>query len=158
MASNDKPLLIISRDALLEALQKAGSGPVFRLVAGLGRKGHRIILTAPEPERWVPTRRHVDQVLVEQQTLMKSARAAGGDIDGVYYVPRSLLTQDRNRREALEDILRRYQLAPDSAILLSSSAPFLKAAHRLGIDTREIAPPGKPGRALLPELEELNAG
>jgi hypothetical protein len=58
----------------------------------------------------------------------------------------------------LEDILRRYQLGPESVILLSSSTPFLKAAHRLGIDTREIAPPGKPGRALVAELEGLNAG
>jgi hypothetical protein len=155
MVSGARPLLIISRDALLEALRQDPATGLYRLLAGLSRKGHRIILTAPEPERWVPTRRHVDQALVDQQSLVGEVRAAGGDLDGVYYVPRSLLTQDRNRVGALRDILRRYGLEPAAAILLSSSAPFLKAAQSLGLATVEIAIAGRPGTRLVTALENL---
>lgn len=152
-----KALLIISRDALLASLEEGQDERMFRLLAGLTRQGHRIILTAPEPDRWVPTRRKVDQALVDQQSLMKGVRAAGGDLDGVYYVPRSLLTQDRNRSGALGDILARYGNEAATATLVSTSTPFLKAAQNLGLNTRPVAPPGKPGKQLGEILEELTA-
>lgn len=157
MNTSGKALLIISRDALLAALQDSQPERIFRLVAGLSRQGHRVILTAPEPDRWVPTRRKVDQALVDQQSLMTGVRAAGGDLDGVYYVPRSLLTQDRNRSGALRDILVRYGKEAEAATLISSSTPFLKAAQSLGLDTRVVAPPGKPGQSLDDILEQLTA-
>lgn len=81
----------------------------------------------------MPTRSNVDSALVQQQQLMQQVRAAGGDIEGVYYVPRSLFTQDRNRVGALTDILSRYRIAGHEAVLISSSAPFLKAAKELEI-------------------------
>ena len=87
--------------------------------------------------------------------LLEQVRSAGGEIDGVYYVPRSLLTQDRNREGALRDILKRYALEPAAATLVSSSAPFIKAADRLGITVFEIAPPGKRGESLLSVIGEL---
>lgn len=155
MNAPHKALLIISRDALLASLEEGQAEKMFRLLAGLTRQGHRIILTAPEPDRWVPTRRKVDQALVDQQALMKGARAAGGDLDGVYYVPRSLLTQDRNRSGALRDILARYGEDAATATLISSSTPFLKAAKGLGLETRAVAPPGKAGDSLADILETL---
>lgn len=150
-------LLIISRDALQAALQDRQPESMFRLLAGLTRQGYQIILTASEPDRWVPTRRKVDQALVDQQYLVKGVRAAGGDLDGVYYVPRSLLTQDRNRSGALKDILARYGKEAETATLVSTSAPFLKAAQSLGLGTRAVAPPGKPGEPLVEILENLAA-
>lgn len=155
MAGAGKSLVIISRDALLAALGGDEEGALLRLVASLSRKGKRVILTAPEPDRWVPTRRNVDQALVDQQALTRKVRAAGGDLDGTYYVPRSLLTQDRNRLGALKDILARYGLSADQAALVSASAPFLKAAESLGIQALAVAAPDKQGRRIGAVLEAL---
>lgn len=155
MAESAKSLVIISRDALLAALQGEQDSALLRLVASLSRKGKRVILTAPEPDRWVPTRRNVDQALVDQQSLTLKIRAAGGDLDGVYYVPRSLLTQDRNRLGALKDILARYGADVDKAVLISASAPFLKAAENLGIQALPVAAPDKPGRRIEAVLESV---
>lgn len=147
MPDGRKFLLIISRDTLLSAVQGDPGGSLLRMLATLGRSGTRVILTAPEPDRWVPTRRNVDQALIDQQRLTGDVRAAGGELDGVYYVARSLLTQDRNRLGALEDLLRRYGIPASEALLVSASAPFLKAAGSLGIATRAVAGPGKGGVA-----------
>lgn len=131
------PLLILSRDVLLRAEASAASSALFRALANLTRKGHHLLLTAPEPDKWFPTRGSVDNVLTAQSRLQAAIQECGGDLDGVYYVPRSLFTQDRNRRGALEDIMRRFGVKPENTFLVSNSAPFLKAAESLGIDTYE---------------------
>lgn len=115
---------------------------LFRTLAALSRRGHRIILTAPEPDRWVPTRKTVDGALESQRDLTQMARTEGAEIEGVYYVTRSLLTQDRNREGALKDILARYAVNADRATLISASAPFLKAASRLGIEVIDVSSGG----------------
>lgn len=148
-------LLIISRDALLRALPEASSDNVFRLLAGFSRQGIHLLLTAPEPERWVPTRGNVDDALNSQKELMERLAIAGGDFEGVYYVPRSLLTQDRNREGALRDILKRYSMKPSAATLISSSTPFLKAAERLGIMTKEVPMAENPAIQLVTILKKL---
>jgi hypothetical protein len=152
-------LLLISRDTVQGALDHAPDEPsvqrIFRLFATLSRQGYHLLLTAPEPERWVPTRGSVDDALNSQNTLMERTRAAGGELEGVYYVPRSLLTQDRNREGALVDILKRYSMESADTVLLSSSSPFLKAASRLGIATLEVGLPGKQGESLSSALKRL---
>jgi hypothetical protein len=152
---NPQKLLIISRDALLEIESRAESGQVFRKLASLNRSGFYILLTAPEPDHWVPTRGKLDDALNSQARIQRSIRDAGGELEGVYYVPRSLFTQDRNREGALRDILQRYAASPDQAILISSSIPFLKAGMRMGIHTHQIvsAPEGESN--LLSELNTL---
>lgn len=142
MKKREARLIIISRDALLEALQGEDSRSIFRDMATLSRRGHRILLTAPEPDRWVPTRKTVDGALDSQRELTDLARTEGADIEGIYYVPRSLLTQDRNREGALTDILSRYARRPDQATLISSSPPFLRAAERLEIEAIEVSDSG----------------
>ena len=142
MKKREARLIIISRDALLEALQGEDSRSIFRDMANLSRRGHRILLTAPEPDRWVPTRKTVDGALDNQRELTDLARTEGADIEGIYYVPRSLLTQDRNREGALTDILSRYARRPDQATLISSSPPFLRAAERLEIEAIEVSDSG----------------
>ena len=163
MKTIEQKLLLISRDTLLEALNGSNGDPkspaseqLFRALAGLSRHGYHLLLTAPEPDRWSPTRGNVDDALNSQSTLMENARAAGGEFDGIYYVPRSLLTQDRNREGALRDILKRYSLEPQAATLMSSSKPFVKAADRVGIKTVEIALRGKQGNTLLSALKSMN--
>jgi hypothetical protein len=155
MPSPGQKLLIISRDALLEVEPQASSELVFRQLANLNRRGFHLLLTASEPDQWVPTRGNVDSALRQQRLLQNRIQQAGADLDGVYYVPRSLLTQDRNREGALKDILKRYSATPAQALLMSSSAPFLKAAALIGIETHEIIT-GKNGQNnLLAQLKSL---
>jgi hypothetical protein len=87
---------------------------------------------------------------------MERATSAGGSIEGVYYVPRSLLTQDRNRQGALKDILKRFSVKASETALLSSSTPFIKAAERLDIKVFEIGTPDKEMGSLLAALKALN--
>jgi len=134
-----KSLLIVSRDTLLDAEKDGGGERFCRLLATINRKGCHLLITAPEPDQWLPTRGRVDRALLEQRRLQEAIQNAGGDLEGIYYVPRSLLTQNRNREGALQDILSRYGLNADAAVLVSSSVPFLKAAERLSIETRAIA-------------------
>lgn len=154
MDAPSKQLLIISRDTLLEA-ERAPLGPrIFRLVASISRRGIHVLLTAPEPDHWIPTRGRVDKALADQGRLQQALHEAGGNLDGVYYVPKSLFTQDRNREGALQDIINRYELPIESALLVSASEPFLRAAERLALEIREI-PPGPEGVAVL--LEALTS-
>lgn len=118
------------------------SSEIYRALAALSRRGHRLLLTAPEPDRWVPTRKTVDGALDTQRDITGTARTEGADIEGVYYVPRSLLTQDRNREGALKDILTRYAASAEETALISSSGPFIRAARRLGIDAVEVSEGG----------------
>jgi hypothetical protein len=149
-------LLIISRDSLLAAMQETSSGAIFRTLAGMSRKGLHILLSAPEPDRWVPTRGNVDNALNSQKMLMKRAIESGCELEGVYYVPRSLLTQDRNRFGALNDIVKRFSVQAEETVLISSSTPFIKAALRLGIEAFEIALPGKKGLTLNNALKNIS--
>lgn len=151
----DIKLLIISRDTLLDAQKEATSKKLFRTLAQISRRGIHILLSAPEPERWVPTRGNVDSALNQQNELMKLTNEAGGGIEGVYYVPRSLLTQDRNREGALKDILKRYSVLAGHSVLFSSSTPFIKAAERMGISSQKIALTGKQGTKLIYALASL---
>ena len=155
MVPSNQNLLIISRDTLLQSLPELAPEKVFRMLARLTRSGFHLLLTAPEPERWVPTRGNVDDALNSQSELMEHSRAAGAEIEGVYYVPRSLLTQDRNREGALRDILKRYSVEPGDTTLISSSSPFLKAASRLGITTFQVTPPGKQGNSFSSAVQSL---
>jgi len=131
-------LLIISRDTLLEIEAQPFSKQIFRLLARLNRLGYHLLLTASEPDRWVPTRGNVDEALSKQLDLKEKIQLAGGELEGIYYVHRSLFTQDRNRMGALKDILQRYAVSSRQSVLLSSSVPFLKAADRLGIQTHKV--------------------
>lgn len=149
-------VIIISRDTLLETQQATDASSVFRVLAKLTRKGYHLLLTASEPEQWLPTRGNVDSALAQQGILQEAITSAGGDLDGVYYVPRSLFTQDRNREGALNDILERYSVTPESAVLISSSTPFTKAATRLNIPTFPIASGDNSSEALENVLKALD--
>jgi hypothetical protein len=155
MPAGGHRLLIISRDALLDQEKSEGSEDVYRLLAYFTRRGIQVLLTAPEPDHWVPTRGMVDDALDSQQRLQQRIRSAGGEFEGVYYVPRSLLTQNRNREGALQDILERYSISSRQAMLISGSIPFLKAASRLGIQTHEIVRTPSGDSSLRSELERI---
>lgn len=144
MAEQDHPLLIVSCKVLLTAEHSPHGPAIFRHLARRTREGTHLLLTAAEPDQWFPTRGTKDNVLGTQGRLQERLQEVGGDLDGIYYVPRSMFTQDRKRTGALQDILGRYGSAPTNASLISTSKSFLKAAERLGI--RIIAlEDGEPG-------------
>ncbi len=133
MGEQNHPLLIVSCKVLLTAEQSTSGPVIFRQLARRTREGAHLLLTAAEPDQWFPTRGTQDNVLGTQGRLQERMQEAGGDLDGIYYVPRSMFTQDRKRAAALEDILLRYTCEASNATLISTSKAFLKAARRLGI-------------------------
>ncbi|MDX1379501.1 MAG: hypothetical protein R3233_00200 [Xanthomonadales bacterium] len=137
-------LLLISRDCL-QNLPEADRGRGCRALARLHRQGNHLLLTAAQPERWAPTRGSADNALDLQARLQEEIQSCGGEIDGVYYVARSLFTQDRNRRGALGDIMQRYGLKPAEVRLFSHSARFVGTARRLGIEAELVDEERGPG-------------
>lgn len=147
MPEQQHPLLMISSKLLLVAEQSAQGPAVFRRLANLTRSGYHLLLTASEPDQWFPTRGNVDSVLGTQRRMLQHLQDAGGDLDGIYYIPRSVFTQDRKRFAALKDILRRYSTDGENATLISSSKAFVKAAQKLEISTHSV--PQNDGTALI---------
>lgn len=129
---------MISRNDILEVAEGPDQKELFRVIAWLTRRGFHLLATAPMPdpgdskERWL--KGGGDASLVGPESIRSRIDEAGGTLDGVYYVPRSLLTQHRNRIESLRDMMQRYGVAPDMCYLFSSSKKWAEAA--MGLDIR----------------------
>lgn len=155
MGEHPHPLLIISARILLQAERSLHGPAIFRRLAKRTRKGTHLLLTASEPDQWFPTRSSEDNVLGMQGRMQDHLQQAGGDFDGIYYVPRSVFTQDRKRTAALEDILVRYGTHADNATLVSSSKAFLKSAKRLGMNLYALTDNEEGMERLLEALGEI---
>lgn len=148
-------LLMISRNDILEVAEGPDQKELFRLLAWLTRHGFHLLATAPMPdqgnsrERWL--KGGGDASLVGPESIRSKIDKAGGTLDGVYYVPRSLLTQHRNRINSLKDMMQRYAVAPDSSYLLSSSKKWVEAALELEIRAKYL----NDSCELIPELRGL---
>lgn len=155
MGAQDHPLLIVSGSVLTRAEDSPQGPALFRRLAKLTRQGTHLLVTASEPDQWFPTRGKQDSVLGTQARLQSQLQEVGGNFDGIYYVPRSVFTQDRKRTGALKDILSRYQIDASGARLVSQSRAFLKAAERLEIRTLAIS---KDPAGIERFLEALESG
>ena len=130
-------LLMISRNDILAVADGPDAKELFRLLAWLTRHGFHLLTTAPMPdhgdsrERWL--KGGGDASLVGPESIRSRIDEAGGTLDGVYYVPRSLLTQNRNRLNSLRDMLQRYVTSSQSTYLISSSRKWAEAALELDI-------------------------
>ncbi|MFC1796824.1 hypothetical protein ACFL1V_06970 [Pseudomonadota bacterium] len=129
----ESKLLLISRDDIVKASNEKHGSEIFRLLAGLTRRNFHLLATAPQPERFVSSHGGPDDALLGPNSIRKKISDEGGVLDGVYYVPRSLLTQRRNRDQALQDMLQRYSAKANHCYLLSSSRKFVNAAIEIGI-------------------------
>lgn len=138
MSKSEHKLLLISRDDILAVMKEAAAERVFRLLAILTRQGYHLLATAPQPEQWSGEHGSPDDALLGPESIRKRLADAGGKLDGVYYLRRSLLTQRRNREDALEDILRRYGVRAENCILISSRRKFMASARSLGFQTRPL--------------------
>jgi hypothetical protein len=142
MSRSEHEILLISRDDILAVIKEGeatGVERVFRLLASLTRHGFHLLVTAPQPEQWTGEHGSPDDALFGPDSIRKRLSDAGGKLDGVYYLRRSLLTQRRNREDALEDILRRYGVRAENCTLISSRRKFLIAARGLGFQTNRLS-------------------
>jgi hypothetical protein len=142
---------MISRDDLLAVASSRQGDRLFRILGRLTRSGYQLLATAPQPEEWTKKHGGPDDALLGPESLRKRLADAGGTLDGVYYVPRSLFTQKRNREKALQDMMKRYALPARQCHLYSSSRSFVVAAEALGINATYLG----EERELLPELKSL---
>ena len=130
-------LLMISRADILEVAEGPEQKDLFRLLAWLTRHGFHLLATAPMPdqvdskERWL--KGGGDASLVGPDSIRSRIDEAGGTLDGVYYVPHSFFSQNRNRTNSLMDMMQRYSVQPASSYLLSSSKKWVEAAQALEI-------------------------
>jgi hypothetical protein len=144
-------LLLISRDDILAVARSTQGDKLFRVLARLTRLGFLFLATAPQADEWSSDSGGPDDALLGPDSIRRRLADAGGVIDGIYYVPRSLFTQRRNREEALRDIMGRYSVAAENCYLFSSSQRFAEAAGTLGMR----ASPLSNGESLLPALRAL---
>ena len=136
----DTRLLLISRDDILRVMKQEQGEALFRQLATLTRQGLHLLATAAQPDKWLGEHGSPDDALLGPESIRRRLSDAGGALDGVYYVRRSLLTQKRNREDALRDILERYAIKPQGCALFSSHQKFVQAAARLGIRTSLLRP------------------
>ena len=135
----EQRLLMISRDDILRLGAGKQGEVLFRTLARLTRAGFQLLATAPQPDDWSRDHGGPDDALLGPDSIRRRLADAGGMLDGVYYVPRSLFTQKRNREAALADIMKRYGIAPSHCHLFSSSRKFVEAAADMGIDATTLS-------------------
>ena len=151
-------LLLVSRNDILEVSKGAESKKLFRLLSWLTRHGFHLLATAamPDPnnskDRWL--KGGGDAALFGQDSLRSKINEAGGTLDGVYYVPRSFIAQNRNRTSSLSDMMQRYAASPQATFLYSSSRKWAETAARLNINATCLESPGQ----LIEELSRLKQG
>jgi hypothetical protein len=142
MSRSEHLILLISRNDILAFIKQgdgAGTERLFRRLASLTRHGFHLLVTAPQPEQWTGEHGSPDDALLGPDSIRERLSDAGGKLDGVYYLRRSLLTQRRNREDALEDILRRYGVRAENCTLVSSRRKFLIVARGLGFQTNRLS-------------------
>jgi len=147
----EQRLLMISRDDILRGSEGKRGDTLYRTLARLTRLGYQLLATAPQPDDWSRAHGGPDDALLGPQSIRKRLADVGGQIDGIYYVPRSLFTQKRNREQALRDIMRRYAIDAGQCYLFSSSGKFVEAAAELGIHATALERNGQ----LIQELAGL---
>ncbi|HKJ16587.1 MAG TPA: hypothetical protein VJ984_04495 [Xanthomonadales bacterium] len=152
---SEQTLLMISRDDILAVADGPQSKDLFRLLAWLTRNDFHLLATATMPdhsnsrERWLKGGGDAD--LFGPDSIRSRIDEAGGTLDGVYYVPRSLLSQNKNRINSLGDMMQRYKASPNTCYLFSSSRKWAQAALQLGIQATAL----DKSRQLIAELTAL---
>lgn len=136
---NRQPLLLISRKDLIDATSEQEGDRLVRTLASLTRKGFHFVATASQPDVWSKSKAVSKRSRPGPKRIRDRLAEAGGILDGVYYIPRSLLTQKTRREEALKDLLERFGTPASECFLVSSNRNFIKSAKELGINTRRIS-------------------
>ena len=112
---------------------------MFRVLAELTRAGYHFVATASQPDEWSKTSALSKRSQPGPRRIRDRLAEAGGILDGVYYIPQSLLTQQTRREEALRDLLQRFTTSAENCYLVSSNRKLVSAAKKLGIHARKIS-------------------
>ena len=151
MGSRAKPVLI--ERALLLNGDQPDSASIEQLVT-FQRSGQRLLVIAPRPRRWRPTRKSVDQDLAIQQKLHQLFTRAGAELDGVCYLPTGLFSKKPTKKNEFSDIAQRYDINVSDLVLIGSDQGLLEAFILAGGRAVAVAP---PGRTDCPQFESLNS-
>lgn len=111
-------LVLIARELMVDESGQPQPEVVTQTVR-LHQAGWRIVILAPRPERWRPTRRSMDQAMGVQRVLHEALTRAGGDLDGVCYLEYGLFTRKRARTKALDELAARYGLGITDLVLVA---------------------------------------
>ena len=131
-------LLLISRRDLVEATSGPAANRTLLALSSLTRRGVHFVATASQPEEWSRSQAESKRSKPGPKRLRDHLSETGGVLDGVYYIPNSLLTQKARREEAIRDLSSRFGIPPGDCFLFSSNRKFLSTASGLGVNVEKI--------------------
>jgi hypothetical protein len=154
------PAPILVERTLLLSDGQPDSDAIERLVSFL-RDGHRLLLVAPRPRRWRPTRKAVDRDLALQQELHQMFARAGTELDGVLYLAAGLFSRRSAMAKELDSIAQRYERKMEEITLIGRNSALLEAYGKAGGPSLSVdpGPSAEPRRyrSLGDALKELDA-
>ncbi|NBB92087.1 MAG: hypothetical protein GVY32_02840 [Gammaproteobacteria bacterium] len=151
MAAPAAPTLI-ERSLLLGRGDHSPDTPCIEKVVSFQRRGHRVLLVAPRPAGWRPTRRSVDHDLALQQQFHQLFTRAGAELDGVLYLGTGLFSRKNRQKNEFEQTARRYGRNVDEMTLIGSDQSLIEAADRVGLKLHVIGSTPIPN---IPTFEDL---
>ena len=140
--------MLISRRDLLAAGEGPGGDALIRSLAELTRVGFHFVATASQPDEWSRNSAVSKRSKPGPKRIRDQLAESGGILDGVYYIPQSLLTQQTQREDALTDLLQRFATSASDCYLFSSNRKLVSAGKKLGVNTRKISNKQPLGRIL----------
>lgn len=137
MGGQSAPVLIERALLLGRGDRTPDAGRIERVVS-FQRRGHRVLLVAPRPASWRPTRRSVDHDLALQQQLHQLFSRAGAELDGVLYLDTGLFSRKHRQKDEFEQTARRYGRNVGEMVLIGSDQSLIEAADRVGLQLRVV--------------------
>lgn len=130
--------VLIERALLLGRGDSAPDAARIEKVVAFQRRGHRVLLVAPKPASWRPTRRSVDRDLALQQQLHQMFSRAGAELDGVLYLGTGLFSRKDRQKNEFEQTARRYGRNVGEMLLIGCDQALIEAADRVGLKLHVI--------------------
>ncbi|QOC22607.1 hypothetical protein IC757_00025 [Wenzhouxiangella sp. AB-CW3] len=141
MARIPAPVLI-ERTLLLAGEQPAG-GAIDALI-DFQRAGRRVLLIAPRPRRWRPTRNSVDQDLAIQKELHRRFSRSGAELDGICYLAASLFSRRPDLEKQLNRISQRYACKSSDLVMIGCEQTILQGIVEIGGQALAVGPGNGP--------------
>ena len=132
MAAPAAPTLI-ERSLLMSRGEATPDTGRLERVVNFQRGGRRVLLVAPKPTRWRPTRRSVDHDLAVQQTFHQLFSRAGAELDGVLYLGTGLFSSKDRQKDEFEQTARRYGRNVGEMTLIGRDQALMEVGARVGL-------------------------
>lgn len=130
--------VLIERSLLLDRRRRQLDSTRLERVVAFQRRGYRVLLIAPKPQSWRPTRRNVDRDLAIQQQLHQTFSRAGAELDGVLYLGTGWFSRRHRQKNEFEQTARRYGRNVGEMTLIGSDQALIEAADRVGLKLRVV--------------------